>query len=268
MLVAPLTVTVLSLALAGTSVTAASADQAYTVTGSDDFSIGPGDITSEVAYRGVETLHVSKRGRVTRYSVHVVYTRSDAGAQSEATADYVADVSASGEMLDSADKDPDYLTVLNQPFAAQLDPQTLADLHRLDGQLPFDFPSPFTGSSLHGYLEHVASAPVDKRRSTGVRFEAAGTMHGRLPDRRSLTLEGTIAMRGTAFYDTKTALLLALDTTVTIAGNVSNRTSKDPVRIVYSRSLRAGVASPVGRRDRDGKGSRDPIVEAPRLPLF
>ena len=242
MKMAPLPVTVLSLALAGTFGACASADQTYTVTGSDDFSIGAGDIKSEVAYRGVETLHRSKHGRVTRYSVHVVYTRNDAGAESDATADYIADVSAAGDMLDSSDHDPDYLTVLNQPFAAQLDPQTLADLHRLDGALPFDFPSPFTGSSLHGYLEHVPDATVGNRRAMGVRFEAAGSMNGHLPDRRGLTLEGTIAMRGTAFYDLKTALLLALDTTVTISGNVSNRSSKDPVRIVYGRSLRSGAA--------------------------
>ena len=246
--------------LAGTLVETASADQVYTVTGSDDFSIGAGDIKSEIAFRGAETLHVSKHGGITRYSVHVIYTRSDGGAQSDAKADYIADVSATGDMVDSADHDPDYLTVLNQPFAAQLDPQTLADLHRLQGTLPFDFPSPFTGSSLHGYLEHVASAPIGGRPTTGVRFEAAGTMHGQLPDRRTLTLEGTIAMRGTAFYDRTTALLLALDTTVTIAGNVSNRTSKDPVRIVYSRSLRAGVHKPVARTD--GKTVRGPATRS------
>ena len=66
-------------------------------------------------------------------------------------------------------------------------------------------------------------------------------MNGRLPDRPGLTLSGTIAMRGTAYYDGATALLLALDTVVTITGNVSNRSNKDPVTIVYSRTIRAGL---------------------------
>jgi hypothetical protein len=64
-------------------------------------------------------------------------------------------------------------------------------------------------------------------------------MKGELPDRPGLTLVGTIAMRGTAYYDIDTALLLALETTVTITGNVSNRSGKDPVTIVYARTIRA-----------------------------
>ena len=63
-------------------------------------------------------------------------------------------------------------------------------------------------------------------------------MKGQLPDRPGLTLAGTIAMRGTAYYDANSALLLALDTTVTITGNVSNRSNNDPVTIVYSRIIR------------------------------
>jgi hypothetical protein len=152
-----------------------------------------------------------------------------------------------GEALDSADHDPDYLTVLNQPFAAQLDKQTLSDLQHLAGTLPFDFPSPFTGSSLHGYLEHVAGGALGPRHATGVKFEAAGPMKGQLPDRPGLTLMGTIAMSGTAFYDIDTSLLLELDTTVTIRGYVSNRSGKDPVTIVYARAIRAELAPHVER---------------------
>jgi hypothetical protein len=64
-------------------------------------------------------------------------------------------------------------------------------------------------------------------------------MHGALPDRPGLTLSGGILMRGTAYYDAESALLLTLDATVTISGNVSNRSGKDPVTIVYRRTLRA-----------------------------
>ncbi|GAC1300609.1 MAG: hypothetical protein NVSMB19_07450 [Vulcanimicrobiaceae bacterium] len=220
------------------------ADQRYTVSGKDSFAIGAGDIRSEVSYAGTQTLKMTRHGKLTRYRAHVVYTRSDGTAATEATSDYVADVLPSGEARDTADHDPDYLTVLNQPFAAKLDRQTLSDLQHLDGALPFDFPSPFTGSSLHGYLKHIGNAPLGPHRSIGVRFESAGTMKGALPDRPGMTLTGTIAMRGTAYYDVENALLLALDTTVTITGTVSNRSSNDPVTIVYARTIRADVARP------------------------
>jgi len=67
-------------------------------------------------------------------------------------------------------------------------------------------------------------------------------MRGSLPDRPGLILRGTIAMRGTAFYDVRTAVLLSLDTKVTISGNVSNRAAKDHVTITFRRSLRAKPA--------------------------
>lgn len=220
----------------------AGAEQTYTVAGRDSFSIGAGVIQSEVTYDGTETLTIKQRGKAARMRAHVSYKRSDGAASTDATGDFVADVLPSGETLESADRDPDYLTVLNQPFAARLDGQTLSDLQHLQGALPFDFPSPITGSSLHGYLQHLAGGMVGTRRSTGVRFEAAGPMKGELPDRPGLTLIGTIAMRGTAYYDIDTATLLELETTVTITGNVSNRSGKDPVTIVYARTIRARPA--------------------------
>jgi hypothetical protein len=63
-------------------------------------------------------------------------------------------------------------------------------------------------------------------------------MRGSLPDRPGLVLRGTIAMRGTAYYDIKTAVLLSLETTVTISGNVSNRAGNDPVTITFRRAIR------------------------------
>ena len=220
--------------------TARAGEQTYTVAGRDSFSIGENDISSEVSYAGSQRLTFVRHGRTMRYRTHVTYTRDDGTAATNAVGDYLADVLPSGQTLEAADHDPDYLSVLNQPFAAQLDPSTIADLRTLRGSVPFDFPSPFTGgASLHGYLQHVPSGMVGPRRSIGVRFEAAGAMRGALPDRPGLTLQGTIAMKGTAFYDARTALLLALDTTVTISGNVSNRANKDPVTITFARSMRA-----------------------------
>jgi hypothetical protein len=237
----PLAGTLAAIALSCVLGGSAAADQSYTVAGRDSFAIGAGDIRSDVTYAGTQTLSIRRHGKVTRYTAKVTYTRSDGNAASDATSRYVADVLPSGETVDSADGDPDYLTVLNQPFAAQLDPQTLADLRSLRGALPFDFPSPFTGSSLHGYLEHTGNGMLGPRRAIGVRFESTGPMSGSLPDRPGMKLVGKIAMRGTAYYDAATALLLELKTTVTITGTVSNRTGGDPVTIVYDRTIRADL---------------------------
>ena len=216
--------------------------ETYDTTGRDDFTLGADAPDSEIVYDGVQVLHVSEHGKYVRYRAVVSYTRSQGGAHERAHATYLADVLPSGELADSSDRDPDYLTILNQPFAAQLDRPTLADLERLRKPIPFEFPSPFTGSSLHGFLQHRAGGTIGKRRGVAVRFEAAGTMRGPLPDRAELVLVGTIKMKGTAYYDAVSALLLALNTTVTISGTVSNRASNDPVRIVYQRSLRATAA--------------------------
>ncbi len=242
MMRAPPVTLLLALVLVAGLGSRAQADQSYDVVGSDSFSIAAGDITSRVNYRGTETLSEERNGRLMRLSARAQYVRSDQGAESQAEADYVADMAPDGSVVATADHDPDYLTLLNQPFAAQLDRATLDDLQSLRAPLPFDFPSPFTGSSLHGYLEKLPPGSIAGRTAAGVSFEAAGPMRGALPDRPGLTLVGTIAMRGTAFYDRASAVLLALDATVTIAGYVSNRTGNDQVTIVYRRSIRASGA--------------------------
>jgi hypothetical protein len=153
-------------------------DQVYATLGSDDFSIGSDAAGGDVRYKGTQSLHIAAHGKFVRYSAHVAYTRTERGNASKAKATYVADVLPTGELASTADDDPNYLTVLNQPFAAQLDTQTLADLTHLRKPLPFEFPSPFTGSSLHGFLQHRSGGAFGKRRSVAVRFEAAGTMRG------------------------------------------------------------------------------------------
>ncbi len=225
------------------TVVAQTIDQSYSVDGKDSFSIA-GDIRSEISYSGTQTLRIRRHGKSSRYAAHVEYRRSDGPASTDATSDYVADLLPSGEIVESSEHDPDYLTVLNQPFAAQLDRQTLGDLRHMSGSMPFDFPSPFTGSSLHGYLRHIGGGTLGPRHATGVRFEAAGPMKGALPDRPGVTLSGTITMRGTAFYDSASAVLLALDSTVTINGTLSNRAGNDPVTITYERKIRAHEPQP------------------------
>ncbi|MBC5810853.1 MAG: hypothetical protein GIW95_08405 [Candidatus Eremiobacteraeota bacterium] len=227
------------LALGWDASAAEAAEQRYVVAGRDSFSIGAGDIKSETQYKGSQILTISRNGRTMRYRASVRYVRDDQGAATEASAEYVSDLSAAGEQIASADRDPDNLTVLNQPFAAQLDAATLKDLRTMRGTLPFDFPSPFTGATLHGRLERIGNGTIGAHHSIGVSFEAGGRMRGALPDRPGLTLAGQITMRGTAYYDAETALLVALDATVTITGNVSNRSGNDPVTIVYRRTIRA-----------------------------
>ena len=225
--------------LAGEAPAAALADQTYSVSGSDTFVIGINDIHNDVLYRGAETLTIVRRGQATRYVAKLDCTRTEQGADSNEKADYVADILPSGEQLDAADHDPDFLTILNQPFSVQLDRATLGDLRALHGSLPFDFPSPMTGSALHGLLESAGSGLIGSRRALGVKFRAGGPMRGALPERPGLVLLGNIVMRGTAYYDVDTALLLALEATVTITGKLTDRGSPDPVRIVYKRTLRA-----------------------------
>ena len=87
-------------------------------------------IKSETRYQGRELLTVRRHGKAMRYTAKVNYVRNDQGAESDAVADFVSDLLPTGEQLDSADHDPDYLTVLNQPFSAQLDVATLEDLKR------------------------------------------------------------------------------------------------------------------------------------------
>ncbi len=212
--------------------------------GKDSIVIGQGDIKSEIGYSGTQTLSVDKHGRVARYVAKVDYARTDQGATTQSHATYVSDLLPTGEQLDSSDRDPDYMTVLNQPFSIKLDPATLRDLAKLHGALPFDVPSPFSNAILHGRLSRTGVGTIAARPALGVTFSAAGPMQGSLPDRPGLVLKGTIEMRGTAFYGVDDAVLLALDTTVTITGSLSNRASADPVSIVYHRTIRASEPSP------------------------
>ncbi|MEO6991058.1 MAG: hypothetical protein ABI202_06010 [Candidatus Baltobacteraceae bacterium] len=222
----------------------AQADQRYAVRGSDTFAIGTGNVRSEISYAGTETLHIERKGHSLLYLARVKYTRVDQGAKGAAKASFTALFLPNGEQRDVRDRDPDYLTVLNQPFSVQLDAATLRDLAHLRTDVPFSFPSPITGSSLHGRLRRIAEGRVDGERALGVSFDAGGPMRGSLPDRPHLELTGRIRMRGSAYYRAEDALLLALDATLTISGNLADPERSDPVRIVYKRFIRAANARP------------------------
>ena len=225
----------------------AAADQHYSIAGSDRYQIGAAQIQTHIDYHGSETLSITRGTRgSTHYLARASYRRSDqSGSQSEA-ARFDALMSPSGEQSDQQNADPNYLTVLNQPFSVALDASTLRDLARLRGHVPFDFPSPMTGGTLHGYLSRGDESMVAGRRAIGVRFEATGPMRGPVPDHPAMSLNGTIHMNGVAYYDVSSALLLALDATLNIAGNLAERSTGNPtpVLIVYKRSIRAEGGTP------------------------
>jgi len=215
------------------------ADQRYVLSGFDRYRVGASELNTEITYSGKETLSVARRGHQSQYMARATYVRSDESGKSPGQASFAATLLPSGEQHDDTNADPNYLTVLNQPFAAQLDAQTLRDLEHLRGALPFDFPSPMTGGTLQGSLRRGVFAKVAGRQVLGVRFEAAGPMRGPLPDHPTMSLTGTISMQGVAYYERDSALLLALDATLTILGKLDNDKKATPVSIVYKRSLRA-----------------------------
>jgi hypothetical protein len=220
-------------------VTAAAAEQAYTVDGRDVFRIGDGDVQSRTLYHGTEELTITRDADGTHYTARVEYDKDgDAGKQHE-SASFSSTLLSSGEQRDGPARDPNYLTVLNQPFAVQLDAPTMRDLAHVKRPVPFDFPSPMTGAPLHGTLRRLPDAMVGPRRVMGIAFEARGPLHGALPDRPSMALAGSITMKGTAYYAYDSALLLALDATLAIAGTIDNAARRTPVSILYARSLRS-----------------------------
>src|SRR5438270_5574372 len=223
----------------------ADADQRYVVSGNDSYQVGRSDLRTSITYNGTQQLSVSHSGSQTRFKAQVKYTREDQAGKVPAHATFVQDMSPSGELRDRTDLDPDYLTVLNQPFAIQLDTPTLHDLQRLRGRVPFDFPSPITGGTLHGYLQRSAYGSVSGHRAIGVKFDADGPMSGPLPDHTSVSIEGKMRMRGTAYYAlTGSPILLALDETLTINGNLRGRDDTTPVTIVYKRAIKASDSGP------------------------
>jgi hypothetical protein len=217
----------------------AGADQSYKVDGSDTYQIGGRDVRSEIAYSGTQRLSIQQTGTARRYIARAEYLRNDQGTHARVKASFESTILPSGEQRDGTNNDPDYLTVLNQPFAVQLDSATMHDLSHLKGSVPFDFPSPMTGAPLHGTLRHVGSSLLNGEHVLGVAFDADGPLHGTLPDHPNLVLAGHIRMNGTAYYTDAGALLLALDATLSITGNVVDNAQRDPVEIVYKRSIKA-----------------------------
>ncbi len=109
------------LAAVAATVAAARADQAYTVDGHDVFRIGGGEVQSRTVYHGTQQLSIARDGGGTHYVARVEYDKSGDGGKQHEHASFAATLLPSGDQHDGPAHDPDYLTVLNQPFAVQLD---------------------------------------------------------------------------------------------------------------------------------------------------
>jgi len=235
--------------LVGMSSVPALADvqQVYTLEGSDTFRIAGRDLHSIMTYTGTETMSLRSVARGTLFDVRVTYEKNDGTTIAHERSRYELTMRPTGEVVDQHDADPDYLTILNQPFSVQLDAPTMRDLHGLDQAVPFDFPSPMTGKPLHGTLRRLADGTLNGVRVLGIAFTAQGPLAGTLPDRPGLELGGTITMNGTAYYAYTSALLLALDATLLIEGKVAGPAGDDAVTITYKRVIRPAAAEIRGR---------------------
>ena len=229
------------------TVSTARADQAYSVDGHDVFRIGRGEVQSRTVYRGTQQLTVVRDGGGTHYVARVDYDKLGDGGKQHERASFAATLLPSGDQHDGPAHDPDYLTVLNQPFAVQLDAPTMRDLSHVKRAVPFDFPSPMTGAPLHGTLRRLPDAMLGSRRVMGIAFDASGPLHGAPPNQPTLALAGAITMKGTAYYAYDTALLLALDATLAIEGNLDDANRHAPVSIVYARSIRSSDGAQTAR---------------------
>jgi len=225
------------------------ADQGYDVRGEDLYRVGDAGIVSRVEYVGEQRLTVERlKGRV-RYDAQAHYARNAADGNSRVNARFVQELSG-GSFVDTLDDDPDFLTILNQPFAVQLDSATIHDLRNLHGAVPFSATSPLGGQAvLRGFLRPAAGGMVDRRAAVAVRFEADGPMTAPMPARTDATMTGHMRMDGTAYYSLDDAVLLALDATLTIVAQLHDAHENVPIRIVYRRYIRAsGHGSPVPAR--------------------
>lgn len=214
--------------------------QTYAVTGNDVFRIGAtARTTSAVAYVGTQRLTIERDGSSRRYTADALYHRTGDSGEAAIHARFVQELARDGNFQDRSDDDPDFLTILNQPFAVQLDAKTISDLRALHRGVPFQAQSPFGGSILHGFLRPRPAGRIGGTQAVGVGFEADGPMSGPMPQHPDAAITGDIRMDGTAYYSSGSALLLALDATITITGNLSQGSEEVPVKIVYKRWIRA-----------------------------
>lgn len=216
----------------------APAELRYRTTGEDLYRVGTAAPT-QISYSGTQSLFIGRSGAQVRFVAQADCTRDAAGIRTIEHARFVQDLLSDGSFQDRMDGDPDFLTILNQPFAIRLDSATVRDLRELHAPVPFAAASPVGGGNLEGALRPGSPGILNGRPVVGVKFRAEGTVNGPLPGQTAATIEGTIHLDGTAYYDSTQALLLALDARLTIDGALSGaHLASVPVRIVYDRTIK------------------------------
>jgi hypothetical protein len=218
------------------------ADVQYEIAGEDVYEVRSTATVSRIAYVGSERLSVRPDGKSVRFVARERDLRTAPDGQHTDRAFFVAELLPDGSFTDKVDQDPDFLTILNQPFAITLDAATLRDLKQLRGRVPFAAGSPLGGDTvLRGYLRPGTSGPVAGRPTVAIAFEASGPMTGALPGYTDATVSGVTRMDGMAYYSLDTAMLLALNVHLTIDAKLHQAGPGDavPVRIAYRRTIRA-----------------------------
>lgn len=220
----------------------AGADQLYSTTGEDLYRIESSGAVSRIVYTGSERLSVKQEGKQLRFEAAAHYTRNAPEGKSDIDARFVQVLMPDGTYEDRVDDDPDFLTILDQPFAVRLDAATLRDVRELRGRLPFNATSPLGGDTvLRGFLRPGVSGPIDGHQTVAVRFQAEGPMSGPLRGYNGASVSGRMLMDGTAYYALDDATLLGLNATLTINAQLyeGEPPAPVPVQIIYRRSIRA-----------------------------
>jgi hypothetical protein len=220
----------------------ARADVRYETSGQDLYRIQSAGTSSQVAYAGTQDLSIRREDGAWRFESRAKYARSGPDGKSRSEADFVQLLEPDGTFQDRIDDDPDFLTILNQPFAVRLDAATLRDLRALHGRVPFAATSPLGAQAvLHGFLRPAPSGLISGHPTVAVRFEASGAMTGPLPGSPDTLVSGSMRMDGVAYYAVESATLFALNVTLTLDARLaqSGRAAAVPVRIFYRRSIRA-----------------------------
>jgi hypothetical protein len=232
------------------------ADETYRVWGSDRFQSAGGELRAEILYSGRQSLTIRRERNVTVYHCRAEYDRVDQGTRAHAVATFGAETSPDGEQRDLESNDPDFLTVLNQPFNAELDAATLHVLEGISSPIPFRFPSPFDGTSLQGTLRREDRSRAE-RGVVGVLFHLSGPLRGRAGGRSPAAIDGRITVDGTARYLKTSGLLRDLDATVTISGRATQNDATGVIA-VYKRSIRLESPKAAHPTETSSRGTAPP----------
>jgi hypothetical protein len=239
----------------------ARADVSYATSGEDVYRIASAQTSSRVEYAGNQRLAIRRESGAWRFEARAHYARRGPDGKGDADAYFVQVLLRDGTLEDRVDEDPDFLTILNQPFAVRLDKATLRDVRALHGRVPFSATSPLGAEAvLRGYLRPAPGGPVSGVPTVAVRFQADGAMTGPLPGYAETLVAGTMHMDGTAYYSVEDAILMALDVTLTLDARLAQNhsTVSQPVHIVYRRTIKATSKTLPPTRPRAGDGTAAP----------